>query len=151
MVKKNLLWLLAVLIIFSSCATANFVYRESTARKVVDLVNTKEAETLARLSQNPFLLDGEIILMPGDMKMFWEKSFEAGFGLPGAVVESVTPVDAGTFKIFGNSMDVKMFFKKYVPPAASLAKVISDSGDYWFVFYNREGKYPGILAFKGSN
>ena len=143
--------LLVSLLIFSSCATANFVYRESTAEKVVDLVNEKDAPTLAGLSRNPFLLDGEIILMSGDMQRFWEKAFESGFGFPGAVVESVIPVDENTFRLFGDTMDVRVFFNKYVPEASSLAKVSSDSGDYWFVFHDREGKYPKILAFKGSN
>ena len=155
MIKKNLLWflgvLLVVLLIFSSCATANFIYRESTARKVVDLVNAKDTEILSLLSRNPFLLDGEIILMPGDMKMYWEKAFEAGFGLPGGVVESVVPVDGNTSEIFGDTMDIQVFFKKYVPAASSLAKVSSNSGCYWFVFNEKEGKYPKILAFKGAD
>jgi len=154
MIKKNLLRFFGVLpvalMIFSSCASANFVYRESTARKVVDLVSGKDSETLSLISRNPFLLDGEIILMSGDMELFWEKAFAAGFGFPGGTVESVIPVDGETFRIFGDTMDIQVFFRKYVPAPSSLAKVSTGDGYYWFVFSEREGKYPKILAFKGA-
>ena len=151
MVKKHILWLLAALVLFASCATPNFLYKESTAKKVVNLVNGRDAERLAALSHNPFLLDGEIILMPGDMELFWDRAFASGFALKGGSVESVVPVDSDTPRFFGDTMDVRVFFRKHVPSTASLATIRTDTGVYRFVFNDRDGMYPGILAFGGQN
>ena len=137
------------LAVFFSCSTVQFVQKERTALKVIDLINEGDAEGLTRISGSPFLLDGEIIMMPGDMKQFWEKAAEKGFVLSNPEVIGITPVDGNTYNLFSPYEEVKVFFEKYVPSDAAVARVSSPAGDVLLLLYGKNKGYPYILGFKG--
>ncbi len=149
MIKKLIPLTLLCLVVFFSCSTVRFVQKEGTVLKVIDLINSGDAGRLAGISGSPFLLDGEIIMMPGDMKQFWEKAAEKGFVLTRPEVLGITPVDGNTYTLFSPYEEVKMFFEKYVPSDAVVVRVSSSAGDVLLLLYGRNEGYPYILGFKG--
>jgi len=147
---KKIIFLFFGAVLLWSCATVPFIQRESSIKSVVELINTGNHAKLSELSEIPFLLDGEIIVMPGDVSFFWETALKNGLSISGYTIESVGPPDAGDSAVFSESREIAMFFAKYVPEDSSIAKIKASSGTFYLLLNGKEGKYPRIIGFKGD-
>ncbi len=132
----------------SSCATL-VVVNGKEVDKVVALVNAGDAEMLEKLTTQPFLLDGEIIALPGDAGILWRNLKAAGFTLRGAGVLRLIPVVEGTSRLFADTWEVSVFFKKYVPANGTIAEIRTDSGRYLLLLggYALDG-YARVIGLK---
>ena len=143
--KKTLLFLMIILS-FSviSCTSVPYSQWDSSAEKVVDLINHPGEEYLEEITSNPFLFDGELIVLDKDVSMIWNNLNRARFGFKNCIISESVPIAADDYAIFADTMEVKTFFSKYLPEDASLVKVESDNG----LFYLLLGSYKYVYIDK---
>ena len=122
---KKALALLIILLSFViiSCTSAPYSRWSSSAEKVVDLINHPGEEYLEEITSNPFLLDGEIIVLDSDISMIWNNLNRSRFSFRNGVIRESLPLVAEDYSLFADTMEVKTFFSKYLPDDASLVKV----------------------------
>lgn len=120
-----------------SCASLVKV-NEDEVGKVVALVRAGDADRLEKLTTLPFLLDGEIIALPGDAGVLWRSLKAAGVTFAGMKLVRLTPAAGDAYKLFADTWEVSVFFKKYVPPNGMIAEIRSDSRAYLLLL----GGYP---------
>lgn len=146
--------------LFVSCSTAPYSRRGSSVVKIAELINDKNSGYLAKISKTPFLLDGEIILLDRDIEMIWKNLSESGFAFEGDYSVDSFPVSAGDHALFASSMEVKTFFREYLPKKkkGSIAEINADNGKFYLLLGNKKKieredgskvSFPEIFGFKG--
>jgi hypothetical protein len=138
-----------LLVAVVGCATFNPKEEERGLSAVISLLNKGDGDALAELSSIPFLFDAEILLVKQDVEILWKNAVKAGFTIANPRIVDIEPADTGMAKLFSDSMEVEVFFKKYIPKRAVFARVQSDSGTYLFILGDHVGGLPTIVAFKG--
>ena len=95
------------------------------------------------------MLDGGILLRQADVNAAWSNLKVAGFRIGAPKVVSIAKIDADSYKAFADTMDARVFFKKYLDKSSSLVALDSSDGRYYLIL-NREVKgYPRVQGFKG--
>jgi hypothetical protein len=138
----------AAVFLLSSCASVRFVQKEADVMALVSLINQGEAETLSRLTQSPFLFDREILMLAKDTKTVWKNLAEAGFALDQPKVLRIEPVSEESYRDFADVMEIEVYFRKYVPKTAKIARIESRGGSCLFILNDKQAGYPLILGLK---
>jgi len=146
--KPGALALLALLAL--SCATGPYVQREDRIQRLVELINKGGVNEVKGLAATPFLLDGEIVLLQKDLNSLWDNFKAAGFVMKNAKVLEIARIAADSYKVFGDSMDVRTFFSKYLDKDTSMVKLATDGGVYHLLLGKEVDGYPKIRGFRGS-
>ena len=94
----------AAAIALASCASLQRSWDQNDVRKVVELLNKGESEKLAAMSVTPFLVDGEVVLLKGDVASFWDGVVKAGFRVDGAELDQGVKITAESYKQFADTM-----------------------------------------------
>jgi hypothetical protein len=68
---KKLPYLLLLVLLLSSCASIQRSKDEGNIERVSELINTGQAKKLTAMTELPFLLDQEIIVLAKDVATFW--------------------------------------------------------------------------------
>jgi hypothetical protein len=131
-----------------SCASLQYVQKDEDVLKLIELINRGESETLTKLSLVPFLLDGEILMLKGDAGRLWENLKNSGFRLNGAAVAAIEPVSDTSFSTFSDSMEVEVYFKKYVPESAKIAHVEAEGVSCTMILNGKDEGFPMIMGLK---
>ncbi len=134
--KKALLLFFAVWMIpagLLSCASSPYSQWKSSSGKVIALVNGGGDASLAELTETPFLFDGEIIMTEKDVSMIWKNIHEAGFRFEEALEAESVPVSSSDYSLFADTMEVKIWFEKYLPEEAALLKIKAENGLYYMI------------------
>jgi hypothetical protein len=139
---------LAAALVFISCSTLQRMSDEKGASWVALQVNEGNAAQLAAVSSSPFLLDGEIIALPEDTTAFWSGMVKAGLKLDPELSRAV-PVGADTWREFGSTRDVQVFFSKYVKEGARLFELPASNGKRVLVLYGSSWGSRKLYGFKG--
>jgi hypothetical protein len=63
----------------ASCATVPVSQRDGRVEALLTELNTADVDRLMELSARPFLLDGEIIALEGDLRTLWTNLRGVGF------------------------------------------------------------------------
>ena len=74
---------------------------------------------------------------------------DAGFVLVNPEIDEIIPLRSESYKRFGDTMDMRVFFEKYVPEDATLVRINSDNGDFLFVLGDRFWGVPRMYAMTG--
>jgi hypothetical protein len=138
----------AILLMLASCSTLQRMSDEKGAAWVAQRLNEGHAADLAAISASPFLLDGEIIALPEDTAALWTGFVEAGLKLDPELSRAV-PVEGETWREFGSSRDVKVFFGKYVSEGARLFELPTMNGRHVLVLYRSSWGSRMLFGFKG--
>ncbi len=139
----------AVALGLSSCAGLPYIPSEKKVDKLVALIDSGGVGEIKGLSQAPFMLDGEILLRQSDVDAAWANLKAAGFRIGSPKVASIAKIAADSYLVFADTMDARVFFKKYLDKNSSLVALDAAEGRYYLVL-NREVKgYPRIQGFKG--
>jgi len=149
---KSILLLLLVIpavLFISSCATIRAVPRKGPVGNLMDLINSGNTEMIGKVTQIPMLIDGEIVSRKDDARTFWAQVNKAGFKLKTGENFVLKPLNPATHLFFGDTMEVKTFFNKYVPKTAITVEAEGTGGRYVFLLSGRTGKYPYIFGFTG--
>ena len=141
----------ALLAVFAvSCQTAPVAQRERRVDRLLMELNRAPVDRLMELSARPFLLDGEIIVLESDLEMMWTNLREVGFTFDAPTVRELGPVTEDTWRRFGETMDVRVWFEKYTAEDAGLAEVGTSHGTFLIVTGDRvPGHLPRIFGFTG--
>ncbi len=125
------------------------MWDQGAVGQVVELLNTGQAQKLASMSVTPFLVDGEIVLLKGDVASFWDGIVKVGFRVEGASLDQGTPITAESYKQFADTMEVKSFFSQYVKKDARVLSMTSSKGTHVLLLMRRDVLYLKIIGFKG--
>jgi hypothetical protein len=123
---------------------------EKGAAWVTRQLNEGNAAELSEVSASPFLLDGEIIALPEDTTVFWDGMVKAGLKLVRELSRAVpVEIDGDTWREFGSTRDVQVFFGKYVKEGARLFELSTGNGRRVLVLYRSSGGSRKLYGFKG--
>jgi hypothetical protein len=145
--KKIPILFAGMLLVLGACVT--FKVDEDEITKIIKLINAGDNKKLAQITQIPFLLDGEIIALQDDAGLLWQNLAQAKFTMRNAELVELVPVDKDTYKLFADTWEVDVFFKKYVPPKSMLAKLKADNGNFLLLLDGEKKGYAQILGIKG--
>ena len=146
---KRSLALAGLVLLLFSCASLQRSRDQSEMLSVARLIGTGQSGTLAGLSAVPFLLDQEILLLPADVASFWKGLVGAGYRLEAPELDRGIPTGPESYKEFKDSMDVRVFFKKYVKPGTRLLELRTSDGRRILLLYRSTPCSRQILGFKG--
>jgi len=146
---KRLIPFLLFLFILGGCATLNIREQEESIHDIITLINKGENNTLMSISAIPFLFDSEIILLKNDISLIWENLAKAGFSIHDPAVKEIGYIDEEIYALFSPSMEVKTFFKKYIPEKAVLATISSKEGAFYFITGGKRTGPATLFAMKG--
>ncbi|MCD6122085.1 MAG: hypothetical protein J7K04_09640 [Spirochaetales bacterium] len=147
--KKIILITAAVLLVLSSCVSFVHMQDNNSVSSFTNLINTGKTDRLVKMSKTPFLLDQEIIVLPGDIKALWANIIKAGYKIKEPQLENGEPVNENTYLEFYNSMEVKTFFKKYVKKGARIIKFKTGRGKRIMLIIEPSLFGSNIRGFKG--
>lgn len=119
----------AAAVLLASCATLRKGADQGIVRTLERHLDAGRGRELAELSQVPFLLDGEVVVLPEDVLEFWTAVASADWGLQGARIEAGSPVDDQSWRRFADTQEVRSFFKRYVDPRARLIELTGPAGE----------------------
>ncbi len=139
---------LAIVLLFTSCASLQRMSDERGAAWVAQELNGGNAAGIAAVSSSPFLLDGEVIALPADIVAFWNAMVKAGVKLDPELSRAVE-IGADSWREFGSSRDVKMFFENYVAEGARLFELQAADGRRVLVLYRASWGSRQLYGFKG--
>jgi hypothetical protein len=146
---KKLPYLLLVVILLASCASIQRSKDEGNVERISELINTGQAEKLTAMTELPFLLDQEIIVLAKDVATFWSTIVEVGFKVEEPVLERGIKVDPESYKEFYDSMEVKTFFKKYLKKQSRLLELKTNTGQRILLLVTDTLFTRTIHGFKG--
>lgn len=133
----------------SSCATVKSVPRPGAVERLMELVNSGNSGMVSSLTNMPMLIDGEIVQRETDIRNFWDLVAKARFAVKTGELFYTEKVGDETYLLFGDSMEVRTFFEKYVPKNAVTVTVEGEKGRYIFLLSGRKGRYTYIFGFTG--
>jgi hypothetical protein len=141
-----------LILFFSSCATIPFEAKDRNIEKIASLLEKGDVDKLTGISNLPFLLDGEIILMQGDIYTLWENAVGSGFIIDDPRIIGQNPVDDQSHSIFAESMEVKAFFSKFVPVTAAIVSIPGkatggNAADMYMILNRGKMGNPHIIGF----
>jgi len=139
---------LAVVLLFASCTTISLSSDEGGAAYVSGLVNGKRASRLVAISASPFLVDGEIIALRDDLATFWNGYVQAGLAFDPDRSQAA-PVDADTWRKFGSTRDLRLFFGRLAEEGARVFDFVTADGRHVFVLYRTHEGKPVLYGIKG--
>jgi hypothetical protein len=145
---KRVLLILPIVIIALSCATIPLAQDEEAITRVIELFNSHQADALVDLSAKPFVFDGEILLMQQDLQQLYANLDRAGFDLRGYRIIAIEPVSENSYKRFADTMEMRVFFSKYIQSTATVVTVHAEHGRILLLLDGRKGRYPQIHGFK---
>ena len=140
----------AAILVLASCASLQRAWDQGNVEAVAKLINERQPEKLAAMSSTPFLVDGEIVALKGDVASFWRGIVKAGFRVEGVTLGQGSGLTGESYKQFADTMEVKTFFAQYVKKDARILEMrTSTSGDRILLILRESGSSKTIYGFKG--
>jgi hypothetical protein len=146
---KKLPYLLLVVVLLASCASIQRSKDEGNIERISELINTGQAEKLTAMTELPFLLDQEIIVLAKDVETFWSTIVKVGFKVEEPSLERGVKVTPESYKEFYDSMEVRTFFKKYLKKQSRLLELKTNTGQRILLLVTDTLFTRSIHGFKG--
>lgn len=148
MTSKAALVLLAVLA-FAACETVPVAQRERRIEILLDRLNERDVDYAIEVSRVPFVFDQEIIALSGDVETLWTNLHDVGFSFAGHRVRDIRPVNSGSYREFGNTMDMEVYFDKYLAEDGTIVHIETDYGRFLILVGDRRRGLPQLFGMKG--
>ncbi|HUV06925.1 MAG TPA: hypothetical protein VMX75_04295 [Spirochaetia bacterium] len=149
--KKIFILLLTLTVVaVVGCVSLKQQYHD-TAEDVIELINKGETEKLSEMTQTPFILDGEIIILKNDMASFWQNIVKADFKIEGPTVIEASPANEETYKRFAGTMEVETYFKKYLSDKGHVIVIETDRFMLLLLMDKTKKGKIRIIGFKGPD
>ena len=146
---KKLPYLLLSVLLLASCASIQRSKDEGNIERVSELINTGQAQKLTAMTELPFLLDQEIIVLAKDVASFWSTIVEVGFKVEEPSLERGVEVTPESYREFYDSMEVETFFKKYLKKQSRLLELKTNTGQRILLLVTDTLFTRTIHGFKG--
>ena len=147
--KGKVLVALALIVIISGCATLRAGFAKRDVQKAVELINSQEADALSFHSGRPFIFEGEILFRSADIEAVWRHLSDNGFAFNNPRIVEAYRSDESTYKVFSESEEMKLLFKKYVPAGSTVGRIDTEEGSYYLLLGSGTGGYPAIIGLTG--
>ena len=147
--KGKTFLILAAAVFITGCATLSAGFAARDVEKAVGLINSQDAAELSRHSSTPFLFDGEMLLRGSDIDAVWLHLSENGFKLKNPVIAETIKSDDTTYKVFSESQEMEIFFRKYIPAGSTLGRIDTDGGTFHVLLGRGVDGYPAIIGITG--
>lgn len=134
----------------ASCSTIPFAQRPKNIMRVIDLFNAGKTASLVDASQVPFLFNGEIVELRGDVSTMWTNLVKSGLKIDDPQIVSTSAIGPESYKIFADSFGVKVFFEKYLPKGTALTKVSFKGGSFDLLLDGAHRGYPVVIGIKAG-
>ena len=142
MMRMMLFSVAAVLLLVTSCATTTEREAAREAEEIAGLIRAGDAETLGGITGRPFLFEGEILPSPELVNDLWTGLAGAGLLVDGYREIRLEDPDTGTSRLFGDAWEVEAWFRRHLPPEASLVFIADDEGEIVLIL-NRNRRDAG--------
>ncbi len=133
----------------ASCATFQRWGDEGAVRQVTGEMKAANAPALAARSVTPFLLDGEIVLIPSDVADFWNGVLKAGFRMDNATLDAGAAVGPLSYQKFADTMEVKAFFSRYVKSGSRILELATGTGTHVLLLVKSDWFQWKVIGLKG--
>ncbi len=143
---KKMCIIFAGIMVLSNCSSIREKKYTGTADTIISFINTGKIEQMNDITDTPFILDEEIIILSEDMDSFWRNISNAGFVINDPVFTDTFIVKDDDYKAFADKMEVESFFKNYISEEARI--MIIETADFRLIFLlDNTGK--GEIRIKG--
>ena len=139
---------LAIVLSLGGCASLQRSRDEGSAATVARLLAEGKGGELAKMSVSPFILDAEIIPLAADVATFWDGAAKAGLRLDAGLARAV-PVGPDTWREFGASREVQVYFTKYATEGARLFELRTPRGGRVLLLVRESFCTFSIYGFRG--
>ena len=139
----------AAVFALASCATLQRWGDQGAVKQVVQDINAGRAQALTAMSATPFLIDGEVVPIAGDVSDFWDGIVKVGFRVDGAALDQGITAGPESYKQFAATMEVKAFFSRYVKGGSRVLDLTTGSGMHILLLMKSDWFSWKILGFKG--
>jgi hypothetical protein len=146
---KILLAAACAALLLASCASIQRSKDTKNVKRISELINTGQAEALTEMSELPFLLDQEIIVLPKDVQTFWSTIIKVGFKVEQPVLERGVKLGPESYKEFYDSMEVRTFFSKYLKKRSRLLELKTSTNQHILLLVTDTLFTRSIHGFKG--
>ena len=146
---KKIPYLLLSVLLLASCASIQRSKDEGNIERISELINTGQVDKLTAMTELPFLLDQEIIVLAKDVATFWSTIVEVGFKVEEPALERGVKVGSESYNEFYESMEVKTFFKKYLNKRSRLLELKTSTGQRILLLVTDTLFTRTIHGFKG--
>jgi hypothetical protein len=146
---KKIPYLLLSVLLLASCASIQRSKDEGNIERISELINTGQADKLTAMTELPFLLDQEIIVLAKDVATFWGTIVGVGFKVEEPALERGVKVGPESYQEFYESMEVKTFFKKYLNKRSRLLELKTSTGQRILLLVTDTLFTRTIHGFKG--
>lgn len=137
-------------LLLASCSTIPFAQRPKNAMRVVELFTAGDVQSLDNISQVPFLFNGEIVELPEDVNTIWTNLTKSGLKLTGAKVADAQAIGPESYKRFADTMQVRVFFQKYLPKGTALVHLTFSGGSFDLLLGGAHRGYPVVIGIKAG-
>lgn len=146
---KKIPYMLLLAVLLVSCTSLQRSKDEGNIERISELINTGQAAKLTAMTELPFLLDQEIIVLAKDVETFWSTIVEVGFKVEEPALERGAQVGPESYKEFYDSMEVETFFKKYLEKRSRLLELKTNTGQRILLLVTDTLFTRTIHGFKG--
>jgi len=143
------LLLCAAAVAITGCATLKAGLAVRNFEKAVELINSQDVEALTRHSGKPFIFDREILFRTSDIEAVWRHLSENNFSLNNPVITVSGESGDSLHKLFSDSDEMEIIFRKYIPSDAAVGAIATDNGVYMLLLGSGTEGYPSILGITG--
>ncbi|GAB6089593.1 hypothetical protein [Spirochaeta dissipatitropha] len=152
MIKPRLAAFALITMLLASCASIPPSQQEDSVLTVLQMLEQHQADELLQHSRTPFLLDAEIIDSHSDIAVLWNLLGSRAFSFPSPEIIGIEPVSDSSYLLFGDTMEVRVFFERYLSEDAAVAEIRAGDKTYRFIFADRIGgrnSLPLMFGWKG--
>jgi len=149
---KNIkpLILIALMLMFFSCAGFRPGVSRNDALDVIEIINSGETEQLIESSSLPFVFDSEILESETLVRALWSGLARAGYVIDNPVIVQQRPVEPGDGQIFSESWEVSTFFRKLLSEDDVFVEAESSTQRVYMVLRSGKKGVTEIKAWKGE-
>ncbi|MFW6387814.1 MAG: hypothetical protein ACOC0B_00935, partial [bacterium] len=124
---------LALAFTIVACATVPPAQDEERVGALLDRINERDADQMIDQSRLPFLFEDEVVEVSNDLYILWIATFDDGFSLPNASVESITRVGSEEYYDLRDSKELPEGYGRRLPESARIARIQAQQGTFELV------------------
>lgn len=141
---------LATVALLASCATFQYAARPQNVMRVITEFNSGNTASLEGSTQLPFLFNGDIVELREDVATMWTNLVGSGLKIQNAQILENTPATPASYTAFADTMEVRVFFQKYLPKGTRLVRIGFDGGSFDLLLAGPKNGRPVIIGIKGG-
>lgn len=134
----------------ASCSTVPYAQRPRNITRVIDLFNSGNVARLDQISQVPFLFNGEIVELKGDVNMMWSNLVASGLKIEHPRIVATDSIGPRSYLNFADTFSVKVFFQRYIPRGTALTRVGFAGGSFELLLGGRKRGFPVVVGIKAG-